>query len=284
MIIHKPTTLEEAARLLAADDDAQCIAGGATLVAMMNSGVVEPRTLISLGGIDGLNAITGATDRTVTIGATAKHSTVAAHDAFTGAQSIVGLAAGKIAHPPIRNMGTIGGSLAVADPATDYPTALLAAGAAFDVVGPDGSRTIAVDDFFTGFLSTALATGELIRSVELPAGPENAVAVYDKISKIDGDIAILSVAVVMVMADGRCSYLRIAVGGCGPTPFRSPQAEEELIGSELSGTDLDIAADLTVAASDPMNDVRATADYRRRVLPGVVRRALGFARQLTEDE
>ena len=127
-------------------------------------------------------------------------------------------------------------------------------------------------------------TGELIRSVELPAGPENAVAAYDKISKIDGDIAILSVAVVMVMADGRCSYLRIAVGGCGPTPFRSPQAEEELIGSELSGTDLDIAADLTVAASDPMNDVRATADYRRRVLPGVVRRALGFARQLTEDE
>ena len=283
MIIHKPTTLEEAARLLAADDDAQCIAGGATLVAMMNSGVVEPRTLISLGGINGLNAITCATDRTVTIGATAKHSTVAAHDAFTGAQSIVALAAGKIAHPPIRNMGTIGGSLAVADPATDYPTALLAADAAFDVVGPDGSRTIAVDDFFTGFLSTALATGELIRSVELPEGPENAVAVYDKISKIDGDIAILSVAVVMVMADGRCSYLRIAVGGCGPTPFRSPQAEEELIGSELSGTDLDIAADLTVAASDPMNDVRATADYRRRVLPGVVRRALSFARQLTEN-
>ncbi|MDP7100361.1 MAG: FAD binding domain-containing protein, partial [Rhodospirillales bacterium] len=189
MKIHKPTTLQEAAGLLAADDGAQCIAGGATLVAMMNSGVVEPSALISLEYITGLNEITKSSDGSVIIGAAAKHKTVAAYVDFSEAQNIVGIAADKIAHPQIRNMGTIGGSVAVGDPAADYPTALLAADASFNIIGQDSSRSIPADDFFDGFLSTALEDGELIQSIKLPVGPEHATAVYDKIAKIDGDIA-----------------------------------------------------------------------------------------------
>ena len=275
MKIHKPATLEEAAGLLAADDGAQCIAGGATLVAMMNSGVIEPSTLISLANIAVLNEITKSTDGSVTIGAATKHKTVAAFDSFSGAQNIVGIAAGKIAHPPIRNMGTIGGSVAVGDPATDYPTALLAADASFNIVGQDSSRSIPADDFFDGFLSTVLEDGELIQSVELPVGPEYAVAVYDKIAKIDGDIAIMSVAVVMASLGAGCDYVRIAVGGCGPTPYRSPEAEAKFIAG-----DLDVAIEMLVAASDPMSDIRGSAQYRRKVLPRVLHRALATAQQI----
>tara|TARA_B100000315_G_scaffold232820_1_gene245418 strand:- start:3602 stop:4441 length:840 start_codon:yes stop_codon:yes gene_type:complete len=279
MKIHKPATLQEAAGLLAADDSAQCIAGGATLVAMMNSGVVEPSALISLANISGLNEVTKASDGSVIIGAATKHKTVAAFDSFSGAQNIVGIAAGKIAHPPIRNMGTIGGSVAVGDPAADYPTALLAAEATFEIVGPAGSRSIPADEFFDGFLSTALAEAELVQSIQLPAGPENAVAVYDKIAKIDGDIAIMSVAVVMASSGDRCDYLRVAVGGCGPTPYRVAEAEVKFING-----DLDVAIELLVAASDPMSDVRGSADYRRKVLPRVLRRALITAQQMGGGE
>ncbi len=279
MKIHKPATLEEAAGLLAADDGAQCIAGGATLVAMMNSGVVEPSALISLEKISGLNEISKESDNSVTIGAATKHKTVAAFEDFSGAQNIVGIAAGKIAHPPIRNMGTIGGSVAVGDPAADYPTALLAAEATFSIVGPGGTRSIPADDFFDGFLTTALEESELVQSIQLPAGPENAVAVYDKIAKIAGDIAIMSVAVVMAQPGDKCDYVRIAVGGCGPTPYRVPEAEAKYIEGEL-----DTAIEMLVAASDPMSDVRGSADYRRKVLPRVLRRALATAQQMGGSE
>ncbi|HJO87907.1 MAG TPA: xanthine dehydrogenase family protein subunit M [Rhodospirillales bacterium] len=275
MKIHKPTTLQEAAGLLAADDGAQCIAGGATLVAMMNSGVVEPSALISLEYITGLNEITKSSDGSVIIGASAKHKTVAAYVDFSEAQNIVGIAADKIAHPPIRNMGTIGGSVVVGDPAADYPTALLAAEATINIVGQDSSRSISAEDFFDGFLSTALEEDELVQSIQIPAGPENAVAVYDKIAKIAGDIAILSVAVVIASSGDSCDYVRIAVGGCGPTPYRVPEAEAKYIDG-----DLDAAIELLVAASDPMSDVRGSAEYRRKVLPRVLRRALTTAQQM----
>jgi len=279
MKIHKPDTLQEAAGFLAADDGAQCIAGGATLVAMMNSGVVEPSALISLENISGLNEITKSSDGSVTIGAATKHKTVAAHADFSGAQNIVGIAAGKIAHPPIRNMGTIGGSVVVGDPATDYPTALLAADATINIVGQESSRSIAAEDFFDGFLSTALEEGELVQSVQLPAGPDGAVAVYDKIAKIAGDIAILSVAVVMAQSGGKCDYVWISVGGCGPTPYRVPEAEAKYIDGDLDG-----AVELLVTASDPMSDVRGSAEYRLKVLPRVLRRALTSAQQIGGGE
>jgi len=282
MKLHKPTTISEAVGLLAGDEEARCLAGGATLVAMMNADLVQPSALISLRHVEELKGIRKGSDGDITIGAMTTHKAVADFDGFSDAQRLVGQAAGRIGHPPIRAMGTIGGSIAHGDPAADYPAALLAANAGIETVGPEGERTISAAEFFVDFFENVLGHGELVRAVTLPPGPEGAVSVYEKLTRTDGDFATVSIALVLAMNGKKCTDLHLAAGGCNSVPVRVAAAEECLIDTSLSDAEIDRAAALLTEACDPLDDVRASARYRLRVLPGMVRRAVEAARRAWE--
>lgn len=147
MKYYQPVTISEAVRILSQEEDARCIAGGATLVAMMNADLLTPSALIGLKHISGLAGIS-KTDEGLRIGAMTTHASIAGSELFTGGMAVISDAARQIAHPPVRNMGTIGGSISHADPAADFPSALLAAGASIEVEGTEGQQKIAADDFF----------------------------------------------------------------------------------------------------------------------------------------
>ncbi len=274
MKLHFPTSLDEAARLLAEDDDARPLAGGATLVAMMNAELVEPSALVCLRDIGELDAITRDDDGGARIGAMALHREVAERLRADGAEGVVKAAAGAIGHAPIRNMGTIGGAICHADPAADYPAALVAADAEIEVVGTAGARTIGADDFFVDYFETALEPGELVAGVRVAPSPDGTASSYVKFSRVEGDFATVSVAAVVTMRGGLCEAVRIALGGCAATPVRSPETEHELIGGGLGDGEIEAACRHLVAACDPIDDVRGSAAYRLKLVPGLVRRAL----------
>ena len=279
MRLLQPTTVAEAIAFANAAGDARFLAGGQTLVAMMNAELVEPEALISLRRIAELGTIARRDDGAVRIGAMATHAAIAACGDFSPAQRILAQAARVVAHPAVRNAGTIGGAIAHADPAADYPAALTAAAAMVHVEGAGGERTIPVDAFFVDYLETALEDGEMVTAVELPAGPAGAVAVYEKVARVDGDFATLSLALVAVPDGDGFVAVRLALGSVGPTPVRAAAAEAALTGRNVGAAEIAEAAAALVAASDPVDDLRGSAAYRRRLVPGVLARAIAAARR-----
>src|SRR6185295_14472424 len=163
---HRPATVEQAAHLLA-QEGARCLAGGATLVAMMNAGLVEPTSVVSLVGIPELRGIAETQDGGFRIGSMTRHRETAEDARLTGTLAVLRNAARQIANPPVRNMGTIGGSIAFADPAADYPVALIAAGAEIEIATASGRRRLAAEAFFVDWYVTALRSGELVSAVYL---------------------------------------------------------------------------------------------------------------------
>ena len=280
MKFYEPETLEEASGLLAKDEDARPLAGGATLVAMMNAELLEPTSLVSLRRIASLNGISTSSDGTVTIGAMTTHHEVSNTEVLDGGQEIVRHAARVIGHPAIRNMGTMGGSISHADPAADYPAALVAANATIEVFGPSGTRDIRAEDFFVDFLETSLEQGELVNAVRLPPSSRGSSAAYEKFTRVDGDFATLSVAVVVTMDMDTCSQIRVALGSAGPTPVRADMADAALVGSMLDDDAVSAAAAILIEASDPLDDVRGSAEYRMMLVPELLRRAISGAREV----
>lgn len=277
----RPQSLDEALARLAEFDDARPIAGGATLVAMMNADLLAPGALVSLAAIEELAGIRVAANGIV-IGAMTRHAVVAAEQRLHGDLAIIRLAAAEIGHPAIRAVGTIGGSIAHADPAADYLTALTAAAADIEILGRGGRRRVAATDFFEDFYTTALADGELITAVHLPAPRHDGVAVYRKIARSDGDFAIASIAFSGAFDGDRCRDARIVVGGCGPTPIHANDVDALLANARTGDPCVSAAADKLAAACDPMDDVRGSAGYRRllvrRLLPQVFADALAASK------
>jgi carbon-monoxide dehydrogenase medium subunit len=269
-----PTSIGEAASLLAADGDGRCLAGGATLVAMMNARLVAPSRLVSLAGIDELRGIGPTPDGGLRIGAMTRHAETAGDSRLSGGIAVIRKAAEQIANPVVRNMGTMGGSIAFADPAADYPPALVAAGAEIEIAGSQGRRRVKADDFFVDWYTTALEPGEIVTAVLVPAAPKNSYGGYHKLARVSGDFAIASVALCVAVDAGRVTALRLAVGGCGPKPVRSPEAERALIGAPLTKLDTTGLGAAVAAAADPVDDVRASAAYRRLVVPRLIRQAV----------
>jgi carbon-monoxide dehydrogenase medium subunit len=254
-----PVTLDEAYRALE-DNEAVCLAGGQSLVAAMNLGLASPGVLVSLRKIEALRGIEVQPDGGLKIGAMTTHAELAALESTSAGADLIARAARLIAYPAIRVRGTIGGSVALADPAADYPVALQAADASIEIGGPTGSRTVKARAFFRGLFETDLRRGEIVVAIEVPPGRSRAGAAYEKLSLVAGDFAIVSVAAI------GADVLDLAVGGCGPTPL-------VLTGVEASDDAL-LAAGRTLAAScDPPSDHRGSAAYRRRVLPELLRRA-----------
>ncbi len=276
MEFHSPTTIEEACRLLSAPD-ARALAGGQSLVAMMNLGLVTPQRLVSLRRIEGLAAIQTLPDGGVRIGAMTTHAELAAFAPHAAGPRLVTLAARVVAYPAVRNLGTIGGAVALADPSADYPCALVAAGASIEIASADGTRVVTAADFFRGVFETALGAGELVSAIHVPPGPAGAGAHYEKFSLVAGDFAIAAVAAIVAADRTRCRAAQIAIGACGPLPVRSHAAEQTLCAGRLDDLAIAAAGATIAGACSPSDDARASAAYRRRIVPALVRRALAGA-------
>ena len=269
----EPNSLQEAIKILGEDDEARCLAGGATLVAMMNADLLEPSTLVGLRRITELGGITDHGDH-IRIGAMCTHTQIATADSLVGNASVVRDAAAQIAHSAIRNMGTIGGSVCHADPNADFPGALTAANASLEIVGSSGSRTIPIEEFFLDFLESSLEEGEILSAILIPDNPTQARGRHLKFSRTHGDYATVSVSVSLQMEGDLCTYARVAIGSVGPTPLHLDEADALLAGSNLSEDSLHKAGELLAAAADPMDDVRGSSEYRRSIIPGLLKRAV----------
>ena len=184
-------------------------------------------------------------------------------------------------------MGTLGGALSHADPNADYPPAILAADAEIEVVGPIGQRTIPASNFFLDFLTSAIEPGEIVTKARVPAPTRGSVGVYEKFARVDGDYATASIAMVLAMTGTTCSSIRVAIGACGPTPVRSLDAEQLMIGTALDAAILARAGQIMAESIDPVDDVRGSAEYRRMLVPRLlsrtVQRALSALRVTVSD-
>lgn len=261
-----PETLDQAIELLARHAESRPISGGATLMAMRNAGLVDSSHLVSLDRIPGLRGIERLADGRIRVGAMTRHADTAASDLFTGSLAVVRKAAGMIANKVVRNMGTMGGSVANADPAADYLPALACADAVLSVLGPDGAREIPILTYVQDWYETALEPGEILTAITFPA-PEDAPSAYRKIARMSGDYATASCAMALT-PDGQ--GLRVAIGACGPGPIRDVQAEAALHGHLQDPQAVAEFAAALVAKADPVDDVRGSADYRLALIPRLI--------------
>jgi aerobic carbon-monoxide dehydrogenase medium subunit len=275
--LFRPSTVEEAVALLARDPEARPLAGGATLVAMMNARVAEPRALVSLGGIPEIRGISRLPDGRVRIGAFTRHRETAASDLLTGSAAVLPHAASQIANATVRNMGTIGGSISFADPGLDYPPALVAAGATIEIASVSGTRSVGASEFFVDWYTTALQPGELVTAVIVPRIQAGA-GYYAKHARVAGDYATASAAC-SLEATGAC---RVAIGACGPTPLANAEIDA-LLSSDRSDAALAKAAAWLVEQADPLDDVRGSAAYRRRLIAPLLARAVRAAESALEQ-
>ena len=210
----------------------------------------------------------------IRIGAAVTHREVAGYKGFLGSNQIIREAAAVIAHPAIRNFGTMGGVLAHGDPASDYPTAAVAAGATVEIAGLEARRAVAASDFFVDYLTTALEPGEMVTALILPRAADGSAGHYLKFSRVDGDYAIVSIGVTLTLRNGICTQARLAAGGLGSRPLWCAEADAALCDTGCDDPAISQAARHLLDLADPVDDVRASADYRRALLPRLLRRAV----------
>jgi carbon-monoxide dehydrogenase medium subunit len=274
---HRPTSLDEAISLLGEVEGSRAIAGGHSLLPMMKLRLANPSALVDLGGIPGLDAISGNGD--LTIGALATHASVAASEVAIGIAPVVPETAAQIGDRQVRNCGTMGGSVAHADPGADYPTVLKALGATITATGKDGEREIAADDFFRGMFATALEPGELVTSVKVPATGAGAGAAYLKHAHPASRYAVVGVTAVVTVENGSCTSARLTVGGLTAPPVDVSAAS--LVGGPGSEEAIAAAADgVPESLPDATGDTYASGEYRKHLATVLAKRALreAFAR------
>jgi carbon-monoxide dehydrogenase medium subunit len=201
------------------------------------------------------------------------HRTVAAEARLQGAMSVVRHAAGQLAHPAIRNMATMGGSVCLADPQTELPGALVAASARVEVAGPTGRRTVPVESLLVGAFQTALGPGELVTRIFIPRGVDGAVGHHLRFSRVAADYPTVSVSLVLAMDGNTCRHVRVVLGSCGPVPLHVDAADARLLGTRLEPGDVAEAGRLLAGASAPLDDVRGM------LIPRLLGRALSQARE-----
>lgn len=275
---YRPDTLSEAVELLTSVDGARPIAGGHSLLTAMKLRVANPAALVDLGRIPDLTGIS-RDGESLMIGALATHAAVAASDLAKTDCPVLADTASQIGDPQVRNRGTIGGSLAHADPAADYPTLMRAIGATIHVTGAGGSeRAIPADDFFVDLFTTSLEVGELVTAVEVPVMAAGQSGVYLKHRHPASSYAVVGIAAIVTVDGGSCTAAAIGVGGVTGTPERADAAEAALVGQEPSD-ELVATAAAAVAESlaNPIGDIYASGEFRVHLASVLTKRALSEA-------
>jgi aerobic carbon-monoxide dehydrogenase medium subunit len=274
---HCPTSLDEAISLLAENEEARPLAGGHSLLPMMKLRLSTPGALVDIGRIAGLDAIDREGDD-LRIGALATHAAVARSELVQSESPVLAETAAVIGDPQVRNRGTLGGSLAHADPGADYPTVMKALGAAIVAAGKDGEREIAADDFFVGILTTALGPGELVTAAKVPVTSPGSGAAYAKHAHPASGYAVVGVAAAVSTEDGSCTGARVTVGGVSASPVRATAAEELLAGASVSEETIAAAARaVPQSLAEPMSDAYASGEYRVNLASVLAKRALTAA-------
>ncbi len=272
----EPETLEEALEILAADpDDTVIMAGGTSLVILMKQDLIRPGRVLGLRRIAELRAI-GASDEGVVLGALATHGMLARSPAVRGHAAALASTFAAVATVRIREQATLGGNLAHADPAQDPPVTLLALDGVAVARSRFGERRIPLDTLFTDLFETSLEPGELLLRVELPRLPVGARATYQKfLPATRDDYATVAVAAVIATDEtGACRHARIALGGAATVPLRAREAERSLTARRLDDAAIREAAALAAAATDPIDDLRGSAPYKRAMVGVWTERAL----------
>jgi len=276
---YAPTSLNEATALLKRHGaEAKILSGGMSLIPLMKLRLAAPRHIIDINRIPELAYIREA-DGFLKIGALTRESDLERSELIRSKYPILTDTASTIADPLVRNMATVAGNLAHGDPANDHPATMLALGAQVVAVGPKGERRIPVSGFFTGILSTALNSDELLTEILIPIPPPGSGGAYIKMERKVGDFATAAVAAQLTIgAGGICERAGIGLTNAGPTPIKAEKAEGVLRGKKIDDDAIRQAAQLASEASDPKSDLRGSAEYKRdlvRVLTArVIRRAL----------
>lgn len=294
-------SVAEAIQLLGSHQDAKLLAGGQSLIPLMKLRLARPAVLVDIGRIVDLKGISVNGD-TIHIGGLTTHHEIASSAQIKSANPMLAEAAAGIGDQAVRNRGTIGGNLAHADPASDWGTVLTALDASIDIQGPSGSRSVALDDFFQGAFTTALAENEVVTGVNVPVltvhdhdhghdhehehGHDHGsrdihgqVGEYAKMAHPASFYAVVGGAVVVTVDGQRCTAARIAVGGLVPSPLRARSVENALVGKELTPENISAAVDHLAddLGDDVFGDIFASAEYRRVVAPVEVKHALFHA-------
>jgi carbon-monoxide dehydrogenase medium subunit len=273
-----PKTLAEAVSLIVQHGDgAKLLAGGHSLVPAMKLRLAQPRVLIDLSRVADLSYIREEAGQ-IRIGAMTTHYQLESSSLLRSRCPLLPETAAHIGDAQVRNKGTIGGSLAHADPAADWPAAVLALRAEIIVVGPAGERVIAADDFFVDMMTTALRAGEIVREVRVPLPPARTGHAYLKVRQPASGFAVVGVAATVTVApDGTCAAAGVGITGVGAKPYRAAAAEAKLKGSKLDAASVSAAATEVAKGVDVNSDLYASADYRAHLAQVYTRRAIQAA-------
>jgi aerobic carbon-monoxide dehydrogenase medium subunit len=289
---HAPTSVDEAlALLMRYGGEAKILAGGQSLVPLLNFRLSRPAALIDINRIPELAYIrvdngtteprpahsrppTSEAGLTVIIGAMTRQRTIEFAPVVAERVPLLTEATRWVGHLPIRSRGTIGGSLAHADPSAEYPTVLTALGGSVVARGPKGERTIAAGELFQTYLTTSLGPDEILVEVRLPAPPAGAGYAFEELARRHGDFALVGIAAVIARQGERCTMARLATSGAGPVPLRLRAAEEILERDGLGDAAIEAAGRRASELVSPDSDIHASADYRRHLAGVLTQRAV----------
>jgi len=266
------------ASLTAAGADAKIIAGGQSLVPMLNFRLLRPSVLVDINRIAGL-ALIEETDNEIRIGALTRHHQIETSPIIARHLPVLSCAMTHVAHLAIRNRGTIGGSLSHADPAAELPMMALLLDAELQIASASGTRTTAARDFFLDALTVDLEAGDMVTEIALPKLPPRTGWGFAEVARRHGDFALAAVAATLTVAADVIAQARIALTGVGPVPLRAAAAESLLVGHALEPSLTGRVIDAVRAAITPETDLHASADYRRHLAGVLTGRALDAARQ-----
>jgi aerobic carbon-monoxide dehydrogenase medium subunit len=270
-----PRTLDEAIALLQRlGPDAKLLSGGQSLIPMMKLRLLSPEFIVDINRIPGLDYISES-DGHLKIGALAREHQLESSEAIKTKFPILADTAKVIADPLVRSQATVCGNLAHGDPANDHPATMLALGATVVATGPKGQREIAIEDFFPGLFTTALEAEEILTEIRIPTPPAKSGGAYLKLERKVGDFATAGVAVQIELDDaGVCKRAGVGLTNVGMTPIKAKQTETFLTGKNLDEGTIQQAAEMAASESQPMDDIRGSAEYKRDLVRVLTARAL----------
>ncbi len=274
---HKASTVKEALDLLGKyKDEAKLLAGGHSLLPAMKLRLAQPKHLIDIGKVAGLSGVKEE-GGTLVIGAMTTHYAIESSALLKSKCPLLPEVAGHIGDPMVRNMGTIGGSLAHADPAADWPAAAIALSADLVAEGPKGKRTIKADDFFKGLLTTALADDEILTEIRVPAAADNVKSAYAKFPHPASRFAVVGVAAVLTMDGGKISKASIGITGAGSKAVRAKGVEAAIAGKAADAASIQAAAEKGADGVDVQPDLQGSEEYKKHLLKVFSKRAIEAA-------
>jgi carbon-monoxide dehydrogenase medium subunit len=275
-----PSSVGEACQILSeASGGASVLAGGQTLMPLLNLRMSQPFILVEINRIPELKGISKGADG-IRIGAATRQCEVLTSDLLAVELPALVEAVRHVGHHQTRNRGTVGGSIALGEPAAEQPATAVALGAEIELHSIRGSRRVRADAFYIGPYMTAIEPDELVTAIHFPAWPAGHVVLFREIAQRPGDFALVGLVGALVMDGGVVTRAGIAWFGMGPTPIKARQAEQALVGRSLAGIDAATLADLAIAETAPFTDHHATAEYRRTVGRRIFARALREALHL----